>query len=127
MIQNIGHHLCMIPKRASKCGEINFLLENFQEKFEWIEEPVDKTIKQGSLDEVTFACKLSHKGKKAKWYLRNQVRNEFLFLFFPKVYLYVVVICLQEGAILLILEFLGNFICIARNLYLDAVYPNKKQ
>merc|ERR1712204_164625 len=42
------------------------------EKFEWIEEPVDKTIKQGSLDEVTFACKLSHKGKKAKWYLRNQ-------------------------------------------------------
>jgi hypothetical protein len=23
------------------------------EKFEWIEEPVDKTIKQGSLDEVT--------------------------------------------------------------------------
>ena len=84
MIQNIGHHLCMIPKRASKCGEINFLLENFQEKFEWIEEPVDKTIKQGSLDEVTFACKLSHKGKKAKWYLRNQVRNEFLFLFFSK-------------------------------------------
>merc|ERR1719411_1326703 len=42
------------------------------EKFEWIEEPVDKTIKQGSLDEVSFACKLSHKGKKAKWYLRNQ-------------------------------------------------------
>merc|ERR1719411_1314030 len=41
------------------------------EKFEWIEEPVDKTIKQGSMDEVTFSCKLSHKGKKAKWYLRN--------------------------------------------------------
>ena len=112
----------MVTTRASKCGEINFLLENFQEKFEWIEEPVDKTIKQGSLDEVTFACKLSHKGKKAKWYLRNQVRNEFLF--FPKVYLYVVVICLQEGAILLILEFLGNFFCIDRNLYLDAVEFN---
>ena len=114
----------MSPKRASKCGEINFLLENFQEKFEWIEEPVDKTIKQGSLDEVTFACKLSHKGKKAKWYLRNQVRMYFCFCFFPKVYLYVVVICLQEVAILLILEFLGNY--IARNLYLDAVYPKKK-
>jgi len=42
------------------------------EKFEWIEEPVDKTIKQGSLDEVSFSAKLSHKGKKAKWYLRNQ-------------------------------------------------------
>jgi len=42
------------------------------EKFEWIEEPVDKKIKQGSLDEVTFSAKLSHKGKKAKWYLRNQ-------------------------------------------------------
>ena len=47
-------------------------------------------------------------------------------IFFPKVYLYVVVICLQEGAILLILELLGNFICIARNLYLDAVYLKKK-
>jgi len=40
------------------------------EKFEWIEEPVDKTIKQG-IDEVSFSAKLSHKGKKAKWYLRN--------------------------------------------------------
>ena len=44
----------------------------FQEKFEWIEEPVDKTIKQG-IDEVSFSAKLSHKGKKAKWYLRNNV------------------------------------------------------
>jgi len=42
------------------------------EKFEWIEEPVDKSIKQGTIDEISFACKLSHKGKKAKWYLRNQ-------------------------------------------------------
>ena len=74
----------MSPIRASKCGEINLLLKNFQEKFEWIEEPVDKTIKQGSLDEVTFACKLSHKGKKAKWYLRNQVRMSFCFCFFSK-------------------------------------------
>mgnify|MGYP001234711430 CR=1 FL=1 len=48
---------------------------NLQEKFEWIEEPVDKKIKQGSLDEVTFSAKLSHKGKKAKWYMRNQVRS----------------------------------------------------
>ena len=88
---------------------------------------MDKTIKQGSLDEVTFACKLSHKGKKAKWYLRNQVRMYFCLLCFSKkVYPYVVVICLQEGAILLILEFLGNFICIARNLSLDAVYSKKK-
>ena len=74
----------MSPKRASICGETNFLLENFQEKFEWIEEPVDKTIKQGSLDEVTFACKLSHKGKKAKWYLRNQVRMYFCLFCFSK-------------------------------------------
>ena len=44
-----------------------------QEKFEWIEEPVDKTVKQGLCDEVSFIAKLSHKGKKAKWYLRNQV------------------------------------------------------
>jgi hypothetical protein len=42
------------------------------EKFEWIEEPPNRSIKQGTVDEVTFACKLSHKGKKAKWYLRNQ-------------------------------------------------------
>jgi len=42
------------------------------EKFEWIEEPVDRNIKQGTCDEVSFSCKLSHKGKKAKWYLRNQ-------------------------------------------------------
>jgi len=42
------------------------------EKFEWIEEPVDKTVKQGLCDEVSFIAKLSHKGKKAKWYLRNQ-------------------------------------------------------
>lgn len=47
----------------------------FQEKFEWIEEPVDRNIKQGTCDEVSFSCKLSHKGKKAKWYLRNQVKN----------------------------------------------------
>ena len=25
------------------------------------------------MDEVTFSCKLSHKGKKAKWYMRNNV------------------------------------------------------
>ena len=49
-------------------------------------------------------------------------KDVFLFLvLFPKVYLYVVVICLQEGAIL---KFLGNFICIDRNLYLDAVEFN---
>ena len=51
------------------------MFDNLQEKFEWIEEPVDKKIKQGSLDEVTFSAKLSHKGKKAKWYMRNQVRT----------------------------------------------------
>ena len=45
---------------------------------------MDKTIKQGSLDEVTFACKLSHKGKKAKWYLRNQVRMYFCLFCFSK-------------------------------------------
>jgi len=42
------------------------------EKVEWIEEPVDRQVKQGTVDEVTFTCKLSVKGKKAKWYLRNQ-------------------------------------------------------
>jgi len=42
------------------------------EKFEWIEEPQDRSIKQGTCDEISFTCKLSHKGKKAKWYLRNQ-------------------------------------------------------
>ena len=66
------------------------LSTHLQEKFEWIEEPVDKKIKQGSLDEVTFSAKLSHKGKKAKWYLRNQVSivqmfNYFLPLIIPLV------------------------------------------
>jgi len=42
------------------------------EKFEWIEEPVDRNVKQGACDEISFTCKLSHKGKKAKWYIRNQ-------------------------------------------------------
>ena len=28
---------------------------------------------QGTVDEVTFTAKLSVKGKKAKWYIRNQV------------------------------------------------------
>ena len=40
---------------------------------EWIEEPVDRNIKLGTSDEVHFTCKLSVKGKKAKWYLKNQV------------------------------------------------------
>ena len=40
---------------------------------EWIEEPVDRQIKQGTVDEVRFTAKLSVKGKKAKWYMRNQV------------------------------------------------------
>ena len=55
---------------------MNWLVTKWlQEKFEWIEEPVDKTVKQGLCDEVSFIAKLSHKGKKAKWYLRNQVRT----------------------------------------------------
>ena len=46
-----------------------------QEKFEWIEEPTEKKVKQGKCEEVSFTAKLSHKGKKAKWYVRNQVRS----------------------------------------------------
>lgn len=42
---------------------------------EWIEEPVDKKVKAGKCDEATFTAKLSVKGKKAKWYIRNQVRE----------------------------------------------------
>merc|ERR1712180_277008 len=42
------------------------------EKVEWTEEPVDRTIKMGTCDEVHFTCKLSVKGKKAKWYIKNQ-------------------------------------------------------
>lgn len=42
------------------------------EKFEWIESPIDKKVKQGTVEEVSFTAKLSHKGKKAKWYCRNQ-------------------------------------------------------
>merc|ERR1719186_1206217 len=42
------------------------------EKVEWIEEPVDRCIKEGTCDEVHFTAKVSVKGKKAKWYLRNQ-------------------------------------------------------
>ena len=42
---------------------------------EWIEEPVDRQIKQGTVDEVRFTAKLSAKGKKAKWYMRNQVSS----------------------------------------------------
>merc|ERR1712106_526198 len=41
------------------------------EKVEWIEEPVDRQIKMGTVDEVRFTAKLSAKGKKAKWYMRN--------------------------------------------------------
>ncbi len=48
-----------------------------QEKFEWIEEPVDRKVKQGACAETSFTCKLSHKGKKAKWYVRNQVSTNF--------------------------------------------------
>ena len=44
-----------------------------QEKVEWIEEPVDRLVKQNTVDEVHFTAKVSVKGKKAKWYLRNQV------------------------------------------------------
>lgn len=36
---------------------------------------MDRNVKQGACDEVSFTCKLSHKGKKAKWYIRNQVRS----------------------------------------------------
>jgi hypothetical protein len=50
-------------------------MSGFQEKFEWIEEPVDRNVKQGCCDEISFTCKLSHKGKKAKWYIRNQVKT----------------------------------------------------
>merc|ERR1711982_53766 len=39
---------------------------------EWIEEPVDRQVKMGTVDEVRFPAKLSAKGKKAKWYMRNQ-------------------------------------------------------
>ena len=28
----------------------------------------------GTCDEVHFTCKLSVKGKKAKWYIKNQVK-----------------------------------------------------
>lgn len=42
------------------------------EKVEWIEEPVDRCVKEGTCDEVHFTAKVSVKGKKAKWYLRNQ-------------------------------------------------------
>ena len=54
-----------------------------QEKFEWIEEPVDKKVKAKKDLEVSFTCKLSHKGKKAKWYCRNQVRKRVGF-FLPE-------------------------------------------
>ena len=33
-----------------------------------------RTIKMGTCDEVHFTCKLSVKGKKAKWYIKNQVK-----------------------------------------------------
>ena len=49
-----------------------------QEKVEWLEEPVDRNIKQGTADEVHFTAKLSVKGKKAKWYIRNAVINIFV-------------------------------------------------
>lgn len=45
---------------------------------EWIEEPVDRQIKQGTVEEVRFTAKLSAKGKKAKWYMRNQVKKKYL-------------------------------------------------
>ena len=51
---------------------------NFQEKVEWIEEPVDRQIKQGTVDEVRFTAKLSAKGKKAKWYMRNAVGSLYI-------------------------------------------------
>ena len=53
-----------------------------QEKVEWLEEPVDQTVKQGTVDEVQFTAKLSAKGKKAKWYIRNQVGVNAIVQFF---------------------------------------------
>ena len=36
---------------------------------------MDRQIKMGTVDEVRFTAKLSAKGKKAKWYMRNAVSN----------------------------------------------------
>ena len=37
---------------------------------------MDRQVKMGTVDEVRFTAKLSVKGKKAKWYMRNQVSIE---------------------------------------------------
>lgn len=50
-------------------------VHNFQEKFEWIETPTDETVQEGKCDEVVFTAKLSHEGKKGKWYCRNEVSS----------------------------------------------------
>ena len=75
-------------KEESGCGEFHLLFNLFpttqvinwvfQEKFEWVEEPIDKKVKQGHCPEVSFTCKLSHKGKKAKWYAMNQVSIPYM-------------------------------------------------
>ena len=64
-------------EKGTSVPRLIYFLGDLQEKFEWIEEPCDKKVKQGLCDEVSFICKLSHKGKKAKWYLRNQVRRRY--------------------------------------------------
>ena len=74
LFSNINYSTCCTMHTVCNyTSYINLLF--WQEKVEWIEEPVDRNVKQGTVDEVTFTAKLSVKGKKAKWYIRNQVGN----------------------------------------------------
>ena len=58
----------------------NCLLKNGSQSFSTIKTMIMtmmillRTIKMGTCDEVHFTCKLSVKGKKAKWYIKNQVK-----------------------------------------------------
>ena len=88
-------YICVVISLKRKISNPPLYLCVSQEKFEWIEEPANRNIKQGTCDEISFTCKLSHKGKKAKWYLRNQVRHIIIIHYRIKklvhIYIYIVI------------------------------------
>ena len=41
-------------------------------EYEWLETPVDVTVQEGKVEQITFSARLSEKDKKGKWFLRNE-------------------------------------------------------
>ena len=42
-------------------------------EIEWLETPIDVTVKEGKSEKVVFSARLSEKEKKGRWFLRNLV------------------------------------------------------